>query len=379
VPLALFLLACRPADRAYPANEVSLVVSSTKLEIGPAALDETANAEVYVWNDAGDGATLSAEARGTGFSVVGGPWPLVGLTQVTITVTYAPESSKTASGTLFLEAGPEHAAVALVGLVTTDSDGDGYVTTDVENGDDCDDHDLTIHPKADEVWYDGVDQNCDGNDLDQDGDGVDVTSDCNDEDRDRSPALTEGVDSDDGVDEDCDGIADETVSAGAWIVTEILVDPSVSPDLYGQFVEVYNASGHTLGLTGWTLESDATSGVVSTVTVESHDYAVLCPSGNIAADEIPCDAFVQPWPTFSADEDSVTLLAEPSAKDPIIQDVVPWDAGWPVVGGASMMFAPEPDDPESSLSNDDPANWCAATTPWAGGDNGSPGLANDCP
>jgi hypothetical protein len=35
VPLALFLLACRPADRAYPANEVSLVVSSTELEIGP--------------------------------------------------------------------------------------------------------------------------------------------------------------------------------------------------------------------------------------------------------------------------------------------------------------------------------------------------------
>ena len=39
---------------------------------------------------------------------------------------------------------------------------------------DCDDSDGAVNPDADEVWYDGVDQNCDGkSDFDQDGDGHD--------------------------------------------------------------------------------------------------------------------------------------------------------------------------------------------------------------
>ena len=372
MPLALFLLACRPADRAYPANEVSLVVSSTELEIGPAARDGTASAEVYVWNDAGDGALLSAEAFGTGFSVVGGPWPLVGLTQITITVTFAPESSKTATGTLVLEAGPEDAAVALVGLVTADWDGDGFDTVDVKNGTDCDDRDASINPDAAEIWYDGVDQNCDGNDLDQDGDGADVTRDCDDENPDRDPDASESVNGE-GVDEDCDWIADETLAPNKLIVTEILLEPT-APDLYGQFVEVYNASGLTVGLTGWTLErNDGTSGVVSPVTVASHDYVVLCPSG--AADDIPCDAVVQPWPTFSANVDSLTLFADALDANP--QDDLTWDASdWPIAAGASTMLAVDPD----LLANDDPSDWCVAPKPWAAGsDDGSPGLANDCP
>ena len=375
MPLALLLLACQPADRAYPANEVSLVVSSTELVIGPAALDETVSEDVYVWNDAGDGATLSAEAFGTGFAVVGGPWPLVGLTQITITVTFAPESEKTATGTLMLEAGPEDAAVALVGLVTTDWDGDGYDTVDVDKGTDCDDRDAEIHPDAEEVWYDGVDQNCDGNDLDQDGDGVANTSDCDDVDPIRYPGASESVNGD-GVDEDCDGIADETLAPGKLIVTEILLAPTNAPDLYGQFVEVNNYLGQAVGLTGWTLaRSDGTSGVVSPVVVDSGDYAVLCPSN--APDDLPCDAVVQPWPTFAANADAVTLIAEAGAS---LQDIVAWDVdeGWPIVSGASMMFESEVSLDSPDLLNDYAEKWCAAPKPWAGGDRGSPGVENDC-
>ena len=48
-----------------------------------------------------------------------------------------------------------------------DYDGDGY---SVAAGD-CNDGDVNFHPGMEEIWYDGIDQNCDGNDFDKDEDG----------------------------------------------------------------------------------------------------------------------------------------------------------------------------------------------------------------
>ncbi|HMV70023.1 MAG TPA: MopE-related protein, partial [Myxococcota bacterium] len=154
-----------------------------------------------------------------------------------------------------------------------DADGDGYgddevvacarPPTGVSRGGDCDDDDPGAWPGAREVWYDGVDQACDGgDDWDRDGDGrrpagyggdldcddrdasvgapgawfrdddgdgygdadarrlacdapigfVADDADCDDQDPDAWPGAAERCDA---RDDDCDGQIDE--DAGAWL------------------------------------------------------------------------------------------------------------------------------------------------------------------
>ena len=84
-----------------------------------------------------------------------------------------------------------------------DADGDGYPA-----GEDCDDNDPDVNPGETEEWYNGVDEDCDGNDADRDGDGYDSDqveggTDCNDTRDDVHPGAEERPY--DGRDQDCDG------------------------------------------------------------------------------------------------------------------------------------------------------------------------------
>ncbi len=92
-----------------------------------------------------------------------------------------------------------------------DSDHDGY---SVQDGD-CDDNNPAAYPGAEEIPYDGIDQDCDGLEItDADHDGFDVDVDCDDTAPDVHPNANETCD---GRDEDCDGTADDNaVDAPTW-------------------------------------------------------------------------------------------------------------------------------------------------------------------
>jgi len=88
-----------------------------------------------------------------------------------------------------------------------DYDHDGWSP---EDGD-CDDYNANVYPGAQEIPYNGVDEDCDGADWDDmDGDGFaggHYGEDCDDWDPSTHPEAVE--DCADGVDNDCDGLVDE--------------------------------------------------------------------------------------------------------------------------------------------------------------------------
>ncbi|MFT5683551.1 MAG: hypothetical protein ACI8RZ_004483 [Myxococcota bacterium] len=98
---------------------------------------------------------------------------------------------------------------------TGDTKGDGDYDNDGSPDDeDCSDTDPEVYPGAEEIPYDGIDQDCDGYDLtDWDDDGFDSEQvggdDCNDED----PAIHPDAEDVIGnkTDDDCDGEVDEGV------------------------------------------------------------------------------------------------------------------------------------------------------------------------
>ena len=107
----------------------------------------------------------------------------------------------------------------------TDNDEDGFSTCD-----DCDDGDANVNPSATEVWYDGIDQNCDAvNDFDQDEDGYEVDFyvddngvniahgglDCNDESDQYLPLSSEANPVACYYDYDGDGYGDDSLSSTA--------------------------------------------------------------------------------------------------------------------------------------------------------------------
>ena len=169
-----------------------------------------------------------------------------------------------------------------------DADSDGYgdsAATPVRDCDapsgtvgdatDCDDAKDDVNPGATEVWYDGVDSDCDGlSDYDADGDGEDVIdattgtgTDCDDTDATVNTAATDTWY--DGVDSNCDGLSDYDADADGYDSSEYEgldcddADAAVNPDavdIWYDGVDDDCSGGSDYDADGDGYDSDAYSG-----------------------------------------------------------------------------------------------------------------------
>jgi hypothetical protein len=246
-----------------------------------------------------------------------------------------------------------------------DADMDGYPAT---AGEDCDDSREEVHPGASEAWYDGVDQDCDGNDADADGDGFDSTEvggpDCADTDPAVSPVADDLAD---GVDSDCDGIVDDAaLLMGDLVVNELMLEGTEN-----RWIELYNDSGRDLFPGGITISTDRGAANLPTgITLPSAQTLLLCENGDpLTNGGLSCVATLEPWPDASPAADRVRIAA-----GTLILDDVRWAGGWPRSVGRGIQLDGALLGSDLAAINDVSGSWCVAEP---GGSPGSPNPA--CP
>lgn len=256
-----------------------------------------------------------------------------------------------------------------------DADGDGFGDPaapvadvcalepgQVGNGDDCDDGDAEAFPGAVEVWYDGLDQACDGgDDFDQDGDGVPRQPEGDDCDDTRADVAPGAVELPDGADNDCDTMRDEdTLVGGELVFVELFTDPDRSD---ATWLELHNPGVTHADLDLATLWADGTELPLPSLWLGPAEVVLLCddddPQTNGGLD---CDG-VLPLPSGTR---HVVLEGPGELVDEVDTQ------GWSRVDGRSLELGLGA---LNATLNDDEAAWCVGVSLFGddSGDRGTPG------
>ena len=230
-------------------------------------------------------------------------------------------------------------APAPLTVIDTDADDDGFIDLAYSGGD-CDDGDALIYPGA--------------------------------------------AERDNGDDDDCDGIIDELLvselGVGDLVITEIMYDSVTVVDGFGEWMELYNASGYPIELNGLVIQSPGSGTLSVTLTgdrvLQAGDWFVLGKTTDTTLNgSTPVD---YGWGTgdtvmnLSNTSDTINVLR--STGGLVIDSVVYATSGaWPArSSGKSVELR---DASRDSAANDAGASWVIAAAQYSGGDYGTPGAA----
>jgi Putative metal-binding motif/FG-GAP-like repeat/FG-GAP repeat len=193
-----------PPDDSQPQGEPNIVLSPAEVDLGIGVANEILTGTLTVRNT-GDATLDVSLVPNSGYSVDQGSLSIPAGSSSDVQISFSAADPGSYPGSLELTSNdPDSPALSvdLSAVIDADSDLDGAADSE-----DCAPENPLINPNAVEIWYNGVDENCDGNDDDQDFDGVSVSTDCDDTNPANFPGNTETWY--DGQDNDCDGNDDD--------------------------------------------------------------------------------------------------------------------------------------------------------------------------
>jgi beta-lactamase superfamily II metal-dependent hydrolase len=168
---------------------------------------------------------------------------------------------------------------------------------------------------------------------------------------------------------------------GSIIVSEIMKDPAFVLDSNGEWFELYNTTAQPIDIDGWLLRDDGIdSHVINTLglglVIQPGQQVVLGINSNAGANGGIAVAYQYSNFLLANSSDEIVLEDLNGVE---IDRVNYAGSPWPNTSGRSLNLNPSALD---GTLNDDPANWCTATTQIGGGntDRGTPNQPNDaCP
>jgi hypothetical protein len=164
---------------------------------------------------------------------------------------------------------------------------------------------------------------------------------------------------------------------GDFIITEFLADPVAVPDVAGEWVEVYNASPAVLSLADFELHDDGGDSWVidEDIVVPPGARVVLARNGDYLSNGGVVAAYE--YANFVLDDstDQIVLSFLGLEIDRVNYDLTLY----PIATAARSLGFDPAQGVGDLLLNDDPYNWCSASTPVGlpGADFGTPGGPND--